>query len=115
MKEQLFNICLDIRKRKLASGGTVKRACKEVTLAIAFEAIKAGINTYICFGIYKPSGDEHYWIRFDNTIYDATASQFGCYEEVVVCDKSENMPYEEIAYIYVSSKLVGELLSIKAP
>ena len=110
MKEQLFDICLEIRKRKLASSGTIKGACKEVTLAIAFESIKAGIDTYICFGVYQPSGDEHYWIRFDKEIYDATASQFGCREEVAVLGESESIAYEEIAYIYASSKLVDELL-----
>ena len=113
MKQQLLDICLDIRKRKLASAGTIKGACKEVTLAIAFAALKEGIDTYICFGIYRPSGDEHYWIRFANEIYDATASQFGCSEDVLVLPESPVMPYQEIAYIYVSSELVGELLRIK--
>ncbi len=112
LKKELMDICLDIRKRKIASSGTIKDACKEVTLAIAFESVKEGIDTYICFGVYKPSGDEHYWIRFNKEIYDATASQFDRKKEVLVLHESENMAYEELGYIYVSARFVGELLGI---
>ncbi len=105
----LLAICKKVRERQINKYRDVDGSCKEVTLAIAYDAARAGINTCICCGSYD--GIDHHWIRHEQIIYDATSSQFGEHEEVVVINEAETSRYSEAYFIFVNADLVSLLLS----
>ena len=108
MNRELFNVCNEVRAKQIGLYKTIDGSCKEVTLAIAFLAAKKNITVCICSGTYD--GKDHYWIRHENTIYDATVSQFGVPEEVLVVHESEAKKFSEGPFVVVNGKVVGQLL-----
>ncbi|WP_146259877.1 hypothetical protein [Pseudomonas sp. URMO17WK12:I2] len=109
MSQELFNICSKVRARQIDRYKTVDGACKETSIAIAFEAARANITVCICAGTYD--GEAHYWIRHENTIYDATASQFGVTDSVLVINESDALNFNEDSFVIVNGALVNQLLS----
>ena len=105
----LLDICKSVRKKQLALVGTIEGSCREVTLAIAYEASKQDIDVCICFGTYQGQG--HFWIRHHHKIYDATVSQFGVVNEVYVVEEVDGVGYQEEGHIYVSGARLGSLLN----
>ena len=109
MNNILINICKEVRIRQLEKYQTVEGACREVTIAIAFEAVKANISLCICVGTYEDN--EHYWLRHENTIYDATASQFGATDDVLVVHESDAIKFNEVTFIYINSNLINLIIN----
>ena len=106
MNKRLYEICLEVRNKQLATYFDVAGACKEVSLAICLSAVKEKINLCFCSGTYDE--EVHYWIRHDGIIYDATASQFGSPEKVLVTP--EKHPYEEKNFVIFNSHLINKLM-----
>ena len=109
MNQELLNICSEVRTRQIDRYKTVNGACKETAIAIAFEEAKSNMTVCICAGTY--GGEAHYWIRHENTIYDATASQFGVTEDVLVIHESDAINFNEESFVIVNGALVSHLLS----
>jgi len=108
LNQKLFDICNQVRESQIGVRKTIDGACKEVTLAIAYKAVKSKIDTCICCGTYND--EEHHWIRHDGKIYDATASQFGVGDEVAVMLEADAKQYSESYFVFVNSHFVEVLL-----
>ncbi len=78
--ERLKNICLSVRAEKdVISPSGEPYHCREVSIAICILAAKENYTILLCDGKCRDSSGvyrDHYWVRFENTIYDATADQF---------------------------------------
>ncbi|MGL5757812.1 hypothetical protein [Plesiomonas sp.] len=105
----LLDICKSVRRKKLAQEGSIEGTCREVALAIAYQATQQGLDVCICFGTYQ--AQPHYWIRHRDKIYDATASQFGVDDEVYVIEEVNGAGYKEEGHIYASGARLGPLLN----
>ncbi|MFK5892558.1 MAG: hypothetical protein QM504_05010 [Pseudomonadota bacterium] len=110
MNKHFIAICEEAREKILKSNASVKGMCREVSLAIAYQASKKNIDCCVCFGVHTGAGEVHYWLRIDNTIYDATVSQFGYAEAVFVKLELEAIEYIENGFIYFRAKEINELI-----
>ncbi len=111
MNEKLHDICKIVRQKKIEEHLDVKGACKEVSLAIAIEAIKNSLDVCFCHGFYGTDKDDHHWIRYEKNIYDATFSQFGHTADILVISEKDAKEYEELGYVFFNSKLITELMN----
>lgn len=80
INETLKDICIDARECRDSSKPLQEQHhCKEVSLAICYKAAEAGIITSLCSGTFLDQDgqpQDHYWVRHEHIIYDATADQF---------------------------------------
>lgn len=86
--EIIKGLCISARNARDKMGVLEdQHLCKEVSLAVCFQAASKGLVTYLCEGAFKDSGGEerdHFWVGAGHKIYDATADQF---------DKDVDLPY----------------------
>lgn len=115
--QEIVQICREIKK--LRSELTLledQHLCREVSLAIAVKLASRGVICRYVAGEFLVNGkavSEHYWVVVDGTIYDATADQFECTDNIIVC--KENDPrYRERHFFVVNSdsaKLIARAIS----
>lgn len=86
--EIIKGLCISARNARDKMGVLEEQhLCKEVSLAVCFQAASNGLVTCLCEGTFKDGGGverEHFWVRAGHKIYDATVDQF---------DKDIDLPY----------------------
>ncbi len=100
--ENIKKICADVRAEYVEKKGTVTSWERDIASDIAYRSSMNGRESFACIG--KVNGIEHFWVRFEDTIFDATASKFGFDGEVLVIAKSEAPQYEEEHYVRIENK-----------
>lgn len=115
--QEIVQICREIKK--LRSELTIfedQHLCKEVSLAIAVKLASRGVICRYVAGEFLVNGEvisDHYWIVVDGIIYDATADQFECTDDILVC-KENDAHYREDHFFVVNSdsaKLIARAIS----
>lgn len=116
-KLEIVQICREIKK--LRSELTLleeQHLCREVSLAIAVKLASCGAICRYVAGEFIDNGKvkgEHYWVVVEHTIYDATADQFGCTDDVFVCKENDAHYREDHSFIINtdSAKLIKGSIS----
>ncbi|QXX98776.1 hypothetical protein IM817_11640 [Serratia marcescens] len=92
--QELKRICLAARNSRDSDDRLDEQfLCREVSIAICIKASEAGLVTCLCWGTFKDvdgQPQDHYWVRHEGMIYDATADQFDPKLEKVHIDYEEN-------------------------
>lgn len=112
--KELKKICLDARNSRDSYEGLDEQfLCKEVSIAICLKASEFGLVTCLCSGTFKDSDGQprdHYWVKHEEIIYDATADQFDQnLEKIHINHECNAFQYDE-KDVLVFSKTLHEII-----
>lgn len=106
----LKELCISARNARDKMGVLEgQHLCKEVSLAICIQAVSNGMTVCLCQGSFKDEAGEkmdHFWVRFNQVIYDATADQFD--EDVTlpyITNEGEDKRYSESCFTIINPKV----------
>lgn len=116
--EKMKSICLKAREcRDKMELAPEQYLCKEVSIAICYAAAEAGLIPCLCFGrfaVNKNKQRDHYWVRINSVIYDATADQFDeKLARVHVVRECDDTRYIEDGFVIFNSTAIDILKSMK--
>lgn len=118
---------IDVELKKICDAARVSRdmtlrlpeqhLCKETSLAICYAAAKIGKNPCLCQGKFRDScgvDRDHYWVRLEGVIYDATADQFDeCMDAVYIIDEQSDKRYREESLVIFNETVTNILKNMK--
>ncbi|HEJ7948959.1 TPA: hypothetical protein ACGQSM_003728 [Serratia liquefaciens] len=116
--EPLKAICLEARRLRDETELLEDQFyCKEVSLAICYKASEAGIRTSLCIGTFKDLDGhprDHYWVRHEKTIYDATADQFDPkLAEIHIVSELDAVQYDEHNFVIFNPEIARIIKKMK--
>ncbi|HFG9645154.1 TPA: hypothetical protein ACPZNJ_000339 [Yersinia enterocolitica] len=110
--QTIANICKQVREKWELTGHLPEQHnCKEISIAICILAAENNIDTILCFGEFIESTDaprDHFWVRKDGIIYDATADQFFACEKIYISKEGQDNRYKEKDFVTFNS-LISKL------
>ncbi|HBV6371100.1 TPA: hypothetical protein MD287_002720 [Klebsiella aerogenes] len=118
LEDELKKICVSARiARDKTQPLPDQHLCKETSLAICYSAAEIGMNTCLCQGKFRDSGGverDHYWVRIEGVIYDATADQFDeCLEPVYITAERNDSRYQEECFVIFNETVIKILKNMK--
>ena len=117
-EDELKKICNAARVgRDKTSRLPDQHLCKETSLAICYAAAEIGINSCLCEGTFRDSDGverDHYWVRLEGVIYDATADQFDeCMDFVYITAERDDNRYRERFFVIFNETVINILKNMK--
>ena len=118
LEDDLKKICVSARlARDKTSRLPDQHLCKETSLAICYAAAETGMIPCLCQGKFLDSRGverDHYWVRLEGAIYDATADQFDeCLDSVDITAERDDSRYREECFVIFNETVIKILKNMK--
>ena len=116
--EVLKGICIEARRSRDAYEPLHEQHhCKEVSLAICYKAAEAGMILCFCWGTFSDSDgqpQDHFWVRHEGVIYDATADQFHpSFGQLYIVDEPSASNYKESNFVIFNPMVFNIIKNMK--